>query len=134
MTTFLWTVVILMAAALVAEIVAFAGMAIVAMRAARRGADLAEQVKQKIGPAVKEANELRASVQTHLDTLATERKQMAELVSNRSQLLQATIDDASRRAERIRLRLLEGVGTVEGEKTGRRGIYREEGLPRQLAQ
>ncbi len=45
MTAFLWRIVILMAAALLAEILAFVGMAMVAMRAARRAEEIKEQMK-----------------------------------------------------------------------------------------
>jgi hypothetical protein len=114
-----------MALALVVQIIAFAGMAIVALRAARRGAELAEQVKQQVQPSILFAGEIRESLRTHLETISNEGKQIAEVVTNRSQILHAMIEDTARRAERVRLRLLGDFETVEGEKPGRRGIYRE---------
>jgi len=132
MTTFLWTVVILMAAALLAEIVAFVGMAIVAMRSARRASQIAEQIQQKIEPTVRMATDLQQYIQPRIESISRDSQEIATLVSARSQSIQAALDDTSRRAERIRLRLTEGVGTVEGEQ-GRRGIYRDVVEPVQAA-
>ena len=132
MTTFLWTVVILMAAALLAEIVAFVGMAIVAMRSARRASQIAEQIQQKIEPTVRMAKDLQQYIQPRIESISRDSQEIATLVSARSQSIQAALDDTSRRAERIRLRLTEGVGTVEGEQ-GRRGIYRDVVEPIQAA-
>ena len=132
MTTFLWTVVILMAAALLAEIVAFVGMAIVAMRSARRASHIAEQIQQKIEPTVRMAKDLQQYIQPRIESISRDSQEIATLVSARSQSIQAALDDTSRRAERIRLRLTEGVGTVEGEQ-GRRGIYRDVVEPFQAA-
>jgi hypothetical protein len=132
MTTFLWTVVILMAAALLAEIVAFVGMAIVAMRSARRASDIAEQIQEKIEPTVRMAKDLQQYIQPRMESISRDSQEIATLVSARSQSIQAALDDTSRRAERIRLRLIEGVGTVEGQQ-GRRGIYRDVVEPMQAA-
>jgi len=132
MTTFLWTVVILMAAALLAEIVAFVGMAVVAMRSARRASQIAEQIQQKIEPTVRMAKDLQQYIQPRIESISRDSQEIATLVSARSQSIQAALDDTSRRAERIRLRLTEGVGTVEGEQ-GRRGIYRDVVEPFQAA-
>jgi len=132
MTTFLWMVVILMAAALVAELCAFIGMALVAMRAARRGAEMAEQVKQKLEPSVRLAKELQQSLQPRLETISRDTQEIQTLLTTRAESVQAAFEDTSRRAERIRLRWREGVQTVEGEP-GRRGIYHEVVVPMQTA-
>jgi hypothetical protein len=132
MTTFLWTVVILMAAALVAELCAFIGMALVAMRAARRGAEMAEQVKQILEPSVRLAKELQQSLQSRLETISSDGQEIKTLLTTRAQSVQAAFEDTSRRAERIRLRWTEGVQTVEGQP-GRRGIYHEVVVPMQTA-
>jgi len=125
MTAFLWTVVMLMAAALLAEILAFVGMAVVAMRAARRTDEIKEQVTQKIQPSIRLAKELQRSLQSRMETISREGKETASLLATRSQSIQAAYADTNRRAERIRLRLAEGIQTVEGRQQGRRGIYRE---------
>jgi hypothetical protein len=132
MTAFLWTVVILMAAALLAEILAFVGMALVAMRAVRRANEISEQVKQRMAPSIRLAKELQQSLQPRVDTISREGKAITSLLSARSQSVQAAYLDTSRRAERIRLRFSEGVETVEGQQ-GRRGIYREVVEPIQAA-
>jgi hypothetical protein len=124
MTAFLWTVVILRAAALLAEVIAFVGMAVVATRAARRAVAISEQLKRAVEPTVQLANELKQTLQPRLETITNERQQIAELVSTRADALRAVLDDTSRRAERVRLRLLEGVQSVNGQP-GRPGIYRE---------
>ncbi len=133
MTAFLWTVVILMAAALLAEILAFVGMAVVAMRAARRTDEIKEQVTQKIEPSIRLAKELQRSLQPRMETISREGKEIASLLATRSQSIQAAYADTNRRAERLRLRVAEGVQTVEGRQQGRRGIYREVVEPIQTA-
>jgi hypothetical protein len=124
MTTFLWVAVILMAAALLAEIFAFVGMAMVATRAARRGVAVATQLKERIEPTVQLAKELQQSLHPRLEAITRQGQEMATLVAVRSESLQAAFADTSQRAERIRLRLMEGVQTVQGQPAGRPGIYR----------
>jgi len=133
MTAFLWAVVILMAAALLAEILAFVGMAVVAMRAARQTDEIKEQVTQKIQTSIRLAKELQRSLQPRMETISREGKEIASLLATRSQSIQAAYADTSRRAERIRLRFAEGVQTVEGRQQGRRGIYRKVVEPVQTA-
>ena len=62
MTAFLWTVVILMAAALLAEILAFVGLAMVTMRAARRADEIKEQVTHKVERSVRRAKLVQRSL------------------------------------------------------------------------
>jgi hypothetical protein len=133
MTAFLWTVVVLMAAALLAEILAFIGMARVASRATRRAGDIKEQVTQKVEPTIRLAQELQRSLQLRMETVSREGKEIASLWTTRSQSIQAAYADTNRRAERIRLRFTEGVQTVERRQQGRRGIYREVVEPLQAA-
>ena len=132
MTAFLWTVVILMAAALLAEVLAFVGIAVVGRRTARRVSEISEQVKQKVEPSRLLTQELQRSLQARMETFSRERKEIASLLTTRSQSIRAAYADTTRRAERIRLRFTEGVQTVEGQP-GRRGIYREVVEPIQTA-
>jgi methyl-accepting chemotaxis protein len=132
MTTFLWTVVILMGAALLVEILAFVGMALVASRAARRATEMTEQLAEKVKPSVRLVNELTQTLQPLAETISREGREIASLVEARSQTIQAAYEDTARRAERIRLRLTEGVQTVEGQPP-RRGIYRQVVEPVQTA-
>src|SRR5258705_6178133 len=112
MTAFLWTVVIVMAAALLAEILAFVGMALTTIRAAHRASEIAGQLKDKVESSVHLAKELQRSLVPRAETISHESKEIATLVATRSQSIQAVLVDTSRRAERIRLRLAGGVQTV----------------------
>jgi hypothetical protein len=132
MTTFLWTIVILMASALSAEIIAFVGMALVATRAVRRAKEIAEQLAQKAEPSVRLVNELKQTLQPLAETISREGREIESLVVTRSRSIQAVYEDTARRAERIRLRLAEGVQTVEGQPP-RRGVYRQVVEPVQAA-
>ena len=68
-----------------------------------------------------------------METVSREGKEIASLLTIRSQSIQAAYADTTRRAERIRLRFSEGVQIVEGRQQGRRGIYREVVEPLQAA-
>ena len=133
MTAFLWTVIIAIAAALVAEIVALVGLARVASRAARRTAEITNQVQQTLEPSVRIVKELRASLQPRVERIKDEGQEIGVLLSTRLLTIEAAWVDTSRRAERIRLRLTEGVETVEEHAQRRRGIYREVADPIQAA-
>lgn len=133
MAAFLWTVVILMAAALLAEILAFIGMAVVAVRAARRAGEIKEQVTRRVEPSIRLAKELQRTLHPRMETVSREGNEIASLWTTRSHSIQAAYADTNRRAERIRLRFAEGVQTVEGRQNGRRGIYREVVEPLQAA-
>src|SRR6266850_2944508 len=133
MTAFLWTVVILMVAALLAEILAWIGIAVVRRRAGRRAGEIKEQVMQRVEPSVRFAKELQRSLQPRVESFSRESREIVSLVTTRSQSIQAAYADTARRAERIRFRFAEGVQTVEGRQNGRRGIYREVVEPIQTA-
>jgi hypothetical protein len=132
MTTFLWTVVIAMAAALLAEIFALTGLAVVSMRAARRGKEITDQVMQRVQPAIRLVKELQGSLQPQLETVSREGKGIASVVTARAESIKAAYCDTSRRAERIRLRFADGVQTIAGRRNGR-GIYRDVVEPIQTA-
>ena len=133
MTAFLWTVVILMAAALLAEILAFVGMALVATRTARRAKEVAEQVSARVEPSVRLVNEMKQSLLPQVEAIRQHSREMGLLLTTRFRSVEAAFADTSRRAERIRLRLTEGVQTVEEDGRRRRGIYREVVEPMQAA-
>ena len=132
MTTFLWTVVILMAVALLAEVIALIGMALLATRVFRRAAEVSEQFKRTLEPPIRLAKELQQSIQPLTETIGSDGKEIATLVAARSRILQAVYLDTARRAERIRLRLSKGVDTVQGQPP-RRGVYRQVVEPVQAA-
>jgi len=132
MTTFLWTVEILMAAALLVEMIALVGLALVATRAARSASEITEQVTQRVKPSIRLLNELKQTLQPLVKTISHEGKEIASLATTRSKAIQAAYDDTARRAERIRLRLTKGVETVEGQPP-RRGVYSQVVEPVQTA-
>lgn len=132
MTTFLWTVVIAMAAALLAEIFALTGLAVVGMRAARRGKEITGQVTQGVQPAARLVKELKRSLQPQVETVSREGKEIASVVTARAESIKAAYADTSRRAERIRLRFADRVQTIAGHRNGR-GIYRDVVEPIQTA-
>lgn len=126
MTAFLWTVVILMAAALLAEILAFVGMALVAKRAARRAQAIRQEVAQRLEPSVRLVKELKLSLQPRAETISRDGREIKSLFATRVQAVEAAYLDTSRRAERIRLRLSDGIETVEQQRRhGQRVIYRD---------
>ena len=130
MAAFLWTVVILMAAALLAEILAFVGMALVARRAARRATEISGQISQSAQASIHLVNEIRQAIQPRVGTISQDTREAALILTSRYQTMQAALSDASRRAERFRLRLNDSVQTVEEQ---RRAVYREVVEPVQAA-
>jgi len=133
MAAFLWTIIVVMAVALVAQIVALVGIASVLARATRRSEELNQQVKSRVESSVRIAKELRQSLQPSVSTIGHETKEITSLVSTRARAMQATFADIDRRIERVRLRFVEGVETVEGEERKGRGLYRDVVEPIQTA-
>jgi hypothetical protein len=126
MTAFLWTVVILMAAALLAEILAFVGMALVARSAARQAQTIKEEVAQKLEPSVRLVKELKLSLRPRAETIIRDGREIRSLFAARVQAIEATYLDTSRRADRIRLRLSDSIETVEQQRRhGQRVICRD---------
>lgn len=125
MTVFLWVVVIVMAVSLLAEILAFIGMALVARRAARRAKEITEQILQRVNPSIDLVKETRLSLQPLVQSVVADGGQIRLLLSARLQSLQVAAADAARRSQRIRLRLSQGVQTVEQQQRAQRGSYRE---------
>jgi len=130
MTAFLWTVLILMALALVAEILACVGIAVVTSRSSRRAAELSRQVSESLQASVRLVNELKCTLQPHVQTITEDSREMGSLLTSRFRAIQAVCSDSSRRAERIRLRLNDSVQTVDQH---RRGVQREVAEPIQAA-
>jgi hypothetical protein len=125
--TFLLIVVIVMSAALVAEICAFIGLALVARRAARNAAVLQRELSEKFHPTMRIVEELKIGLAPRLQTIQSNATEVAALVSNRARVIKAIGQDTHRRAELLRLRVNnEGIQTVEqlrqGETAVRGGI------------
>jgi len=130
MTAFLWIIVILMALALVAEIVAVVGMALLASRASRRVSELSQQVSQNVQASVSLVKEVKLTLQPQVQTITQDSRDMGLLLTSRFRAVQAVYSDTTRRAERIRMRLNDSVQTVEQH---RRGVQREVIEPMQVA-
>ncbi len=130
MATFLWIVVILMAASLLAEILAFVGMGLLARRTARRASELTKQISETVTASVAVVKETKLTAEPQVRAVHQDGLKMGLVVASRLGSLQAAYSDASRRAERIRLRLNDSVQTVEEH---RRGVYREVVEPIQAA-
>jgi len=132
MTTFLWVVIIAMAAALLAEILAFAGMALVVARATRRVGEITGEFKQRLEGSRRAVDELKLFITPRIETIAVDGKEMGALLATRLHMIESAVVDTRRRSDRIRLRLLEGVQSVAGNQK-RRGIYRDVMEPVQTA-
>jgi hypothetical protein len=123
MTTFLWVVVIAMAAALLAEIFSFIGMAVTMSRAAKNAAEVSNRVKEQLEPARRTIQDLKTFITPRVENITKDGKEIGTLLATRIHTIQAAAVDTSRRAERIHLRLMEGVQTVGETQTRGRGIY-----------
>lgn len=128
MTNFLWVVIVLMAASLVAEIAALAGMIITVLRAAKRGKQIAAQLSERIGPSVRLVKETRAALEPRVQAVTLDSQEMGTLLKNRLDAMKAAYADASHRAERARLRLNGTIQTVEGQGAA----FREAVAPMQI--
>ena len=126
MAAFLWTVVILMAVALAAEIFAFVGMALVARRTIRQAQAMKEELAEKLDPSIRLVKELKLSLEPRVETVRRDGGEIRSLFATRVQAIEAAYLDTNRRAERIRLRLSDGIETVEQQRRhGQRVIYRD---------
>ena len=130
MSAFLLAVVIVMSVALLAEIFAMIGISVVMRRATRRAGEITGQISEKVNASVRLANELKLSVQPHVQTITQDGREMGTLLTSRFRAAQVACADAGRRVERIRLRLNDSVQTVEQH---RRGVIREVVEPVQAA-
>ena len=127
--TFLWIVVILMAVALATEIFALVGLALVVRRTVRSAQATKEDLTQKFLPSVRAVEGLKLFLQPHAEALRRDGGEIASLMTARAQSLKATLQDADRRAQRIRLRLqTDGIQTMEQLQSSRRVI--EQGVVR----
>ena len=130
MTAFLWIVVILMAVALVAEIVALVGIALVRRRISRRAREIRRDVMDKVRPSVEVVKELRLATQPRLESIRANGTEIGSRLSLRIETVKAASSDAVRRLERTRLRLSDSMELVEQH---RRGVYRDVVEPIQTA-
>lgn len=112
MTAFLWAIVVLMSAALLAQIFALVGMLLTAKRAARRISEIKSQISDRMHASTVLMKEMRLTIQPRLTTIRQNGKEVKALAKSRWQSTQVALSDANRRAQRITLRLNDGVQTV----------------------
>lgn len=115
MTNFLWVVIVLMGVSLLAEVAALIGLAVTVRRAAKRGREIATQLSERIQASTRVAQETRAAIEPRVQALTRDSKDIGVLVKSRLDTLKAVYADASRRADRARLRLNGTIQTVEGQ-------------------
>lgn len=130
MTTLLWTIVVLMSAALLAQIIALIGMLMTAKRAARRISEIKRQISDRMHASSVLIKEMKLTIQPRLTTISQDATEMKALAESRLQTARVAVADATRRAQRIRLRLSDGVQTV-GQQGQR--IYQDVVEPIQVA-
>ena len=130
MTAFLWTIVVLMSAALLAQIIALIGMLMTAKRAARRVSEIKRQISDRMHASTTLVKEMKLTILPRFTSISQDAKEMKALAGSRLQTGRVALSDASRRAQRIRLRLSDGVQTVG--QHGQR-IYQDVVEPIQVA-
>ena len=122
---FLWIIVIVMALALAAEVFSLVGMAVVAVGAARRATLIKNEVMEKLQPSLRMANELKQSLRPDYERLRRDGGEIVKMLGARFRSIRAVWQDASSRAERLRLRLRrEGGATVEQLQRDRQVVSR----------
>jgi hypothetical protein len=119
MTEFLWTIVIVMAVALAAEIFALVGLVRVALGTARSFGAMKAELAEKLQPSRQLVEELKQSLPAKIDVIRGNGQAMAATLRERFVVTKAAYQDARRRAQRLGLRLSsEGVQTVEQQQRG----------------
>lgn len=103
--TYLWAMVIVMAAALATEIVAMIGMGVAARGAARRIGAMQEEIAVCARPTVRLLEELKTSLQPSADVVRREGTEIGVLLTSRLGELKTAYEDLSRRSRRLRLRI-----------------------------
>jgi hypothetical protein len=119
----LWAVIILMAVALAAEILALVGLMLVVQRATRTAEAVKEELEQKLRPSIRVIEDLKLFLEPHAEVLQRDGKEIAATLTARTQSVKATLEDADRRVQRIRLRFrTDGIQTMEQLQSSRRVI------------
>jgi hypothetical protein len=121
--TFLWIVVVLMALALLAEIAACIGLALVVARSSRKARVLQEELEEKGRQSKNVVEGFKTGIAPHLETIHKNSSEIVSLVSNRARMIKAVAQDTQRRSQLVRLRLRhEGIQTVEQLHEGQAAV------------
>jgi len=127
--TILWAVVVLMVVALAAEIFALVGLLLVVQRAASSAEAVKDELAEKIRPSIRVVEDLKVFLQPHTEVIERDGREIAATLTARTQSVTATLQDADRRVQRLRLRFqTDGIQTIEQLQSGRRVI--EQGVVR----
>ena len=123
MNAFLWTVVIVMAVALAAEILALGLLGRLALRRMRGLRAIKSEVKERIELTRKSFQELKQPILNSATVVRRNGQEMGSTVRVRFRSSEAAYEDARRRAQRIGLRFgNDGVQTVEQHQRGEAGV------------
>jgi len=122
---FLEIIVILMAAALVLEVVSLVGLALLARRVTRYVGEFKGELSDIVKPSVELAKAVIPPLRPLARRTTQDAREIVNMVVARYQVTRTVWRDAGRRAQRLRLRLgREGVATVEQLQHGRRVLSR----------
>lgn len=123
MNMFLQIIVSVMAIALAVEVFALAGMAVTALRAGRRAKLVKDELSNTLRPSIRLLKDSAQSLRPDLATIRRNSAEIAATVRARYHPVHELLQDASRRVQRLRLRLgREGVATVGRLQHDRRFI------------
>lgn len=122
---FLWIVIILMAVALVAEIIALIGIAVTASRATRHAILLRDEFAARLKSATGTAREIADSVRPEVEKIRRNGAEIATTVHAAFLPIREAWQDLSGRAQRLRLRFSrEGVATLGRLQSDKRVVSR----------
>jgi gas vesicle protein len=121
--TFLWIVVVLMALALLAEIGACIGLAVVASRSSRKARVFQKEIQDQVRQSKNLVEGLKTQITPQLETIHKNSSEVVSLVSHRARMIKAVAQDTQRRSQLVRLRLRhEGIQTVEQLREGQDAV------------
>lgn len=111
---FLWIVVVLMALALVAQVLSLLGMAVVAAGAFRSAMRMKAEISEKLSPSVRLARDLTQSLRPEVQRFRRDAMEITTILSRRFRAVRMVLQDTTRRKERLLLRLSrEGGASVQ---------------------
>lgn len=113
-TMFLWIVVVMMALALVAQVVSLLGMALLTAAAARRATLMKAEISKELSPSVRVIRDLTRSLRPEVEKFRGDAAEITTILSRQFRAARVVWQDANRRKERLLLRFSrEGVASVQ---------------------
>ena len=101
---FMWIIVIVMAVALAAEVLALVAMGLTALRAATYASNLKNECAGKLQPSIQTSKEFIQSHRSEFGRVRRDGAEIGQILSARFRDTRALWQDASLRAQRLRLR------------------------------